>query len=61
LNEGAVDASRVLKKRNIVTAQADQNPCDHHNLFNGYYEVLKNKLPSGPSPGVVTNTSTEDK
>jgi len=55
LNEGAVDAGRILKKRNIVAAQGDKNPCDHHNLLNGDYEVgsiLKNKLPSGPSPGV---------
>jgi hypothetical protein len=44
LNEGVVDESRALKKGKIVTAQADQIPCDHHNLFNGYYEVYTNSL-----------------
>jgi hypothetical protein len=55
LKEGAVDAGRVLKKRNIVTCQADKNPCDQHNFLNRDHKVegiLKNKLPSGPSPGV---------
>lgn len=55
LDEGAVDAARVLKERNIVTAQADKNECDHHNLLNGdptMGDILKNKLPSGPSGGV---------
>ena len=60
LNPGAVDAGRVLKKKNIiVTAQADKIPCDHHNLLNGDHElvegILKNKLPSGPSGGVGHN------
>ena len=62
LNQGAVDAAgRVLKKRNIiVTAQPDTIPCDHHNLVkSGVYvevgDILKNKLPSGPSSGVGHN------
>ena len=62
LNQGAVDAGRVLKKMNIVTDQADTIPCDHHNLVNvnGVYvevgaDILKNKLPSGPSSGVGHN------
>lgn len=60
LNQGAVDAAgRILKKGNVVTAQADTIPCDdHYNILNGVYEVgdmLKNKLPSGPSPGVGHN------
>ena len=60
LNPGAVDAGRVLKRKNIiVTAQADKIPCDHHNLLNGDHElvegILKNKLPSGPSGGVGHN------
>ena len=54
-NEGAVHAGRVLKNRNIVTPQADKNPCDHHNLLNEDHtviDILKNQLPSGPSRGV---------
>ena len=64
LNPGAVDAAgRVLKNRNnIVTAPPDTIPCDHHNLLNGDHElvegILKNKLPSGPSPGVGHNYIT---
>ena len=54
-NEGAVDAGRVLKNRNIVTTQADKSPCDYHYIPNGDHtvgDILKNKLPSGPSGGV---------
>ena len=33
--------------------------CDHHNLVSGFYvevgDILKNKLPSGPIPGVGHN------
>jgi len=55
MKEGAIDAGRVLKMRNIATVQANKNPCDHHNVPNGDYDVrniLKSKLPSVPSPGV---------
>jgi hypothetical protein len=57
LNEGAVGASRVLKKGKIVTAQADKIPCDHHNLFNGYYEVYINSL--GPVMMKTTNAASK--
>lgn len=55
LNDGVVDAGRIFKRRNIATTHANKNPCDHHNLLNGDYEVgdiLKNKLLFFPSGGV---------
>jgi hypothetical protein len=62
LKKVAVDAGRVMKTRSIVKCQAEKNPCDHHNILNGHHNILngdhkvggilKNKLPSSPSPGV---------